>query len=222
MSYNSGIQIAWPGGVTSTPGRGTTTLRRPVMQVDTTPVVLSPQALAFFWSRVDRSGGPDACWLWTGMVGGNGYGRMYVVGRSTRQAHRIAWELANGQAVPGDLCACHSCDSRRCCNPTHLFLGTNADNSADMVRKGRAASGDRHVSRLQPERVPCGEANGSAKLTAADVAAIRSAYAAGGVSQPQLARRFGVNHSTIGRIVRGELWATESAVRAYRAAGGGA
>lgn len=101
---------------------------------------------------------------------------------------------------------CHRCDNPACVNCDHLFLGTNEENTADRVSKGRSAAGDRSGPALRPERMPRGEAHGRAKLTNAAVIEIRRRYAAGGTSQPKLAREFGVDHTVIGDIVRREKW----------------
>lgn len=103
---------------------------------------LTPSDEARFFAKVDRSGGPGACWLWTACTYGGGYGSFGLGGR-TQYAHRVAYELEVGP-IPGGLHVLHRCDVRRCVNPAHLFLGTNADNAADMVSKGRQSRGAEH------------------------------------------------------------------------------
>ncbi len=102
------------------------------MQSDYTP---SSEDLDRFWSRVDKSGGPDACWLWTAGTHTRGYGRIRWGGKA-QSAHRISWTLANGP-IGADLCVRHKCDNPLCCNPSHFFLGTNDDNMQDKRAKGR-------------------------------------------------------------------------------------
>ena len=177
------------------------------------------QTISRFWSFIDTSRGPDACWLWTASVTRGGYGQFKVHPKSLK-AHRIAWELAYGD-IPDGLSVLHHCDNRRCCNPAHLWVGTHQDNMTDMRQKGRAAKGDANGSRLHPERLvrgdahparrikgwSCGEKNGGGgKLTAAQVLAIRAEYAAGGVTMQSIGRAYGVDKQTIFRIVRRKGW----------------
>jgi hypothetical protein len=93
---------------------------------------------AHFWSKVERSG---ACWPWGDYVRPSGYGQ-YFVNRQPVYAHRLAWQLTYGP-IPAGLSVLHRCDNRRCCRPDHLFLGDHQANMADMVAKGRHATGDR-------------------------------------------------------------------------------
>jgi hypothetical protein len=94
--------------------------------------------------------------------------------------------------VPAGLQVCHHCDNRLCVNPAHLFLGTNAENQADCVRKGRQCRG---------------EDKATAKLTEDDVREIRRLHFEEGHGHRKLARAFGIMHSGVGKILRRELWA---------------
>lgn len=80
------------------------------------------------------------CWLWLGSRHPTGYGQFSIKFKKML-AHRYAWSLENGP-VPEGLYVCHKCDNPPCCNPAHLFIGTQKDNLADMKAKGRAP--DRH------------------------------------------------------------------------------
>lgn len=191
-----------------------------------------------FWARVDV-GPPDACWDWQRGRDHYGYGDAgrFIARQEhrvvTRKAHRLAWELTHGP-IQHDLLVCHSCDRPPCCNPSHLWLGTCADNNRDMQDKGRGASGDRHGShtkpetwrrgdqhhsRLYPEKLARGDRHGSrtkpettvrgeqqhcAKLTETQVREIRDAT--GTQSQRATAVRYGVSRSLISAIRLRKIW----------------
>lgn len=147
-----------------------------------------------FWSSVRKS---DGCWEWEGYRK-NGYGSMRVAGKND-YAHRISW-LINFGEYPGDLCVLHRCDNPGCVRPDHLFLGTRKDNSIDAARKGRNAA------QRRPE-IRRGENGSMVKLSESEVRAIRAEYAAGIGTYQEIAERYGVEKSTIGKIVNRQLWA---------------
>jgi len=135
------------------------------------------------------------CWWWCGAASDAGYGRISRTSRGTgapARAHRIAWELVHGP-IPDGLYVCHRCDQPSCVNPAHLFLGTNAENVADKVRKGRQTSGESH---------------GNSKLKCVDVAAIRSAWRKGLLNQPEISMAWGITQSHVSKIVHGRSWST--------------
>lgn len=147
-----------------------------------------------FWEKVDRSLGPDGCWFWVGCVGSGGYG-MTSISRKHILAHRLSWEIANGEPVPDGMQVMHSCDVRNCVNPAHLSIGTAAENMADCAQKGR----------LNP---PClrGERSGMSRLTDEKVRAIRSLYDSGHHSTRQLGSMFGVDGKTVWSVVTRNSW----------------
>lgn len=139
-----------------------------------------------FWARFERRG-DDECWPWTGQLQHKGYGfGWFRFGDFvTRSAHRASWIIHRGS--PGDLHVLHSCDNRRCVNPKHLFLGTNADNMADMRAKGRSAKGPKQAK---------------ARLTDDKVRAIK----ASSDRTCDLARRYRVSYGTVAAIRHGRSW----------------
>lgn len=138
-----------------------------------------------FWEKVDRSGGADACWPWTGTILKMGYGNFTRRSYETILTHRFAWVLENGREIPVGMVVLHSCDNRPCCNPAHLSIGTHADNVADMVSRGRQGA--------------------KRKLTPEQVTEIRRELAAGS-QQKAVAVRFGVTDNAIRKIKLRETW----------------
>jgi len=152
-------------------------------------IAASQKTVDRFWAKVDRRG-PDECWPWMGAKWQSGYGIVRIEERRFR-VHRVAYALAKG-LIPDGLHVLHLCDNPPCCNPAHLFLGTHAENMADMGAKGR-------------QRGPAGENHHRAKLTVADVHTIRE-WAPAGWSQRDLADAFGVSRTIIGRVLRRQIW----------------
>ena len=149
-----------------------------------------------FWRKVDKSGN---CWLWKGAKTDKGYGVAWD-GRHTQKAHRVSFMLSNGY-MP-DLCVLHRCDVPGCVNPSHLFLGTRADNNRDMHAKGRHATKEA----FQNGNHKRGEIHHASKVTAEKVRQMRSEYAAGGTSYSRLAKKYSLSLSSAYRIVNCRRW----------------
>lgn len=143
----------------------------------------------------------SGCWLWEGAAAYYGRSRSAAALRGSfhlglpghRQkmlAHQASWIIYRGTIPPG-LCVCHSCDTPLCVNPAHLFVGTQMDNVTDHIMKGRGSLGR-----------PIGAANTKTKLDADKVRQVRTSHD----SARSLARRFGVNRTTIGDIRNGKNW----------------
>jgi hypothetical protein len=145
-----------------------------------------------FWAKVTVAE-LDDCWEWQAARDTWGYGYFRVAhGDVMRRAHRVAWEISHGP-IPDGMLACHTCDNPPCVNPAHLFLGDDAANCADKVAKNRQ-------SRTPPH---WGEASPGVKVSSEAVHQIRARYAAGGISQTELGRQYGISQTQVSRIVRG-------------------
>jgi hypothetical protein len=140
-----------------------------------------------FWSKVKKT---DGCWNWVGAKHVKGYGAFRFNNRMGR-AHRFSYELHRG-GIPAGMLVLHRCDNPACVNPDHLFLGTNADNMADKVSKGRQAH---HGFR--------GDEHPTAKLTVAEVLAVREAEG----THREVAAQFGVSRKQIEDIRARRAWA---------------
>lgn len=173
-----------------------------------------------FWKNIDMSAGFNACWPWLGTISPSGYGYFFTSGKRTR-AHRAAWELSNALSIPQGLMVLHSCDNRRCCNPSHLRVGDQYDNMRDRSTRGRAPTGNKNGAVKYPERIGegvkrviaergmplvFGARHGMAKLTDEDVHSIVREYKNNHITQRELAARYGISQRQIGRIVRGHGW----------------
>lgn len=134
-----------------------------------------------FWSKV-AVGEVSECWEWLASKS-LGYGRFSIHGKMW-QAHRVAWTLTFGP-IPEGLHVCHHCDNKGCCNPYHLFLGTDLDNIQDSARKGRMAK----------------------KLSIEDVREIRELLEEDNLLLREIAALFGVRGVAIGKIKSGYTWA---------------
>jgi hypothetical protein len=132
--------------------------------------------------RTDRSGD---CWIWLGATTRDGYGVMGIGRNKQHRAHRVSFEVFKG-AIPEGMVVCHTCDTPRCVNPDHLFVGTVSDNTQDMLRKGR------HPIRRDGE-------HHATKISHADRELVRAARARG-ETLTTIASRFGVSFQIISAI----------------------
>lgn len=130
----------------------------------------------------------SGCHEWCGTRNIHGYGVIRVRHKGIL-AHRASYEVMVGP-IPDGMSILHSCDNRACINPEHLFVGTQADNVADMNSKGRGAVGMK---------------SGSAVLTDLDVICIRHIYKKG-IPTKALSVAFGVDEKTIRKAATGKTW----------------
>jgi len=138
-----------------------------------------------FWKKVNKDT-PNGCWEWTGARLPFGHGQI-AVNRKTQLAHRFSYELHIGP-IPAGMEVCHHCDNPCCVNPAHLFLGTHADNMADMHQKKRRSRGR------------------TAILTEAKVVEIRQKYTPYVVTFRMLAAEYGVSIEAIANVIWRRNW----------------
>jgi hypothetical protein len=146
-----------------------------------------------FWAHVEKT---ETCWLWTGYRNNKGYGQVNLgsgTGKLTL-AHRLSYEIHHGP-IPIGLWVRHTCDTPPCVSPAHLVLGTPADNTHDMMERGRN----------RPVHLR-GERSGTAKLTEALIREARE-LVRGGMTHSAVATRFGLHKTTISKALAGTNWA---------------
>lgn len=148
-----------------------------------------------FESKVDRSGGPNACHPWIAGLTSTGYGQFN--GGDGLKAHRYAYRWDVGPLDPDELVR-HTCDNPPCVNPLHLVKGSQKDNVTDCVERGRF--------KIVPMETVRGVRNVNAKLTPALVRQLRVDYARGDVSITNLARRYGIAQSSASSVLRRKTW----------------
>jgi hypothetical protein len=145
---------------------------------------LSPEER--FWAYVEKT---DGCWVWTGYRDPSGYGRLSIKNIPVL-AHRFSYQL-HCHEITSDQHLLHTCDNPRCVNPSHLMIGTQADNNKDMFAKGRGRPA-----------VHLGTDHGMSKLTEAQVLEIRASK-----EPPQvIANRLGVSRRQVRDIINRRSW----------------
>lgn len=155
--------------------------------------------------KVDGGG----CWEWSAGRNRFGYGKFSVTRngkKSTIAAHRYAYLVEVGEIATG-LLVCHQCDNPGCVRPSHLWLGTGADNMGDKVRKGRQSRGQAHSDAImaKPRTVLRGSQTHVAKLTESDIPELRKMHASG-ASLAETAARFGVAKQTVLNAANRKTW----------------
>jgi len=146
----------------------------------------------------------SGCWEWQRAKDWDGYGALgwQRVGKLEQKAHRIAWILTFGE-IPDGMLVCHKCDNPPCCNPMHLFCGTNKDNTQDCIQKGRFKAGsDSNGNKARGERAS------KSKLTESDVHYIREhcVLRSRQCGATVMGRKFGVSKAAILAIIHRKSW----------------
>lgn len=147
----------------------------------------------------------DECFEWNAGKDRDGYGQFHIHNNKQIKSHRFSYRLVNGK-FDEKLVICHSCDNPGCVNPNHLFKGTQIDNIKDRHNKNRDAFGNKNGSIRHPERLVRGSNHHKSKITEDDVLNIRKIYRNKMSTQRNLAKKYKVSISTIGRIIHMDAW----------------
>ncbi len=143
-----------------------------------------------FMGKIDtHNNSEELCWEWLGYKDRYGYGNFKLDGKPVL-SHRYMLELVTGEKLKDGEQALHTCDNPSCCNPYHLWKGTNKDNNQDKINKGRHPKGESHCF---------------SKLTEDDIRLIRSLYL-GGFTQGYIAGKFGIDQTNVSLIVTKKSW----------------
>ena len=142
-----------------------------------------------FWKKVTGPVTSGGCWSWRGAASKGHYGWFRGMG-----AHRASWLIHFGDIPDGKL-VMHSCDNKTCVNPGHLFIGTQADNIEDCIKKGRMSD---------PPVPPFGEKHCNSKISDVDVTSIRSSWVPNcrGLAKA-LAQKYGISINSVRGIALG-------------------
>lgn len=133
----------------------------------------------------------NTCWLWIQDVYKYGYGKLSVGRGKQVRAHRYMYEKYKGK-IPDGMNVLHTCDTPRCCNPDHLFLGTQIDNMRDASEKNRIGY-----------KTFYGATNPNSKITEKQVEEIKELYKSGKFYQREIGEKYNMSQASISKILLG-------------------